>query len=569
MLKRVVAYGYRYGEVNLPPVGEVKDGTKIKIRTMPPDFRRPPVAASLGCHAVDAALPHVDPTDVPTAVAGVQKRFATKPPAPDPELRAHFRTFVRSWVRSHFDPLSPDVDTSPEAWLESCNYTQARKKELLDKYYRMLNIHDRRMKYFHCKSFIKDEVYQALKHARCINSRSDEFKVTVGPIFRLIEKVVFQYEAFIKKIPVADRPKYIRDLLYVEGADYFAADYTAFESLFTADLMEDCEMQLYEWMVRDLPGGSDWLKIIREALLGENVCDFKDFSVKVPATRMSGEMNTSLGNGFTNLMVLLFLAEYKGCTNIKVVVEGDDSAARMTGPRPTKEDFAKLGLNCKVEFHTKIEHMSFCGLVFDVDDLINVTNPMEVLATTGWTNQAYVKSRKSKLDKLLRCKALSLAHQYPGCPIISGFAQYLLRSTRRISNKSLKDYLEKSTIFSLWEKDQLIEAVRDERKIKVLTPPKNTRLLVNDLYGITLEQQYQAEKYFEGLGDLQPFKLTALFCNVPDEWQDYSVKYTRYVNVRSAMCLEPAGLSARLAEYMINVNDVPERIALKQSQTRF
>ncbi len=483
--------------------------------------RRPPVAVSLGCHVSNIAQPHPCQADVRTAIAGVQKRFATEPPSPDMEKMLRFKNFVQKWVAQNLVPLPPDSDTSLEHWLESCNYTLSRKEELKRKWQRVVDIEDPTKNYLLCKSFVKDETYAEFKHARLINSRSDEFKAFVGPIFRLIEKEVFKNEAFIKKIPISERPKYIRDLLCVEGSRYFAADYTAFESLFTSVLMEHCEFVLYDYMTQHLPQRDQWLRVVRQALTGRNKCQFKKFRVELDATRMSGEMNTSLGNGFTNLMVLLFLAHENGCTDVKCVVEGDDSAARMTGRLPDKEDFATLGLNCKAEFHNSIETMSFCGLVFDATDLVNVTNPLEVLATFGWTSRRYLRSKKSVHKALLRCKSLSLAHQYPGCPIISSLAQYGLRATRSID---IRHFASQRGGFSLWERDQLLAALKDEKNIRIIVPPTNTRCLVEDLYGVSASVQKRIEAQLDSMDSLEEIPLP--YVQFPEQWEEYFRSYS-------------------------------------------
>jgi len=551
--------------VPLPDIGPVKEDTEFKIRTMTDVQLRPPVAVSLGCHSEGMALPHVDQTDVPTALAGAQKRFTTKPPEPNVELMEKFRLFVRKFVRENFVPLDPNSDCSIEAWLETCKYTNLRKKELLDKFRRMNNIHHKGSKYKNCKSFIKDETYPAYKHARSINSRSDEFKATVGPIFRLIEKEVFKHRAFIKKIPIAERPAYIRKLLHIEGAKFFGADYSAFESLFTLLLMDCCEFELYRYMVSRLPEGQEWMDLVEDATGGENVCEFKDFTVRVPCTRMSGEMNTSLGNGFTNLMVLLFLAELNGCTHIEAVVEGDDSAAVMTGPRPTAEQFAMLGLNCKVEFHDSIETMSFCGLVFDAGDLVNVTDPREVLASFGWSNHQYVAARSGVLKQLLRCKALSMAHQYPGCPIISSLAQYGLRVTRSVD---VRKFITEKGRFNMWEREQLLNALADEKKIKRIEPPMNTRLLVEKLYGITLGQQRKLERYLDDCSELKPIPTMQTLCNVPDDWVDYYQKYVRRVDVAKPSARHPVGFQPYVESLCENINTLPSRAEWPDSSIR-
>lgn len=78
-------------------------------------------------------------------------------------------------------------------------------------------------------------------------------------MFHRIEKALFQLEPFIKKIPVPERGKYIYDMLWEEGAVYYASDYTAFETHFTADLMDAVEFELYRYMAPDDVDGRQFL----------------------------------------------------------------------------------------------------------------------------------------------------------------------------------------------------------------------------------------------------------------------------------------------------------------------
>ncbi len=80
---------------------------------------------------------------------------------------------------------------------------------------------------------------------------------------------------------------------------------------------------------------------------------------------MSGEMNTSLGNGFSNLMFMLYACEIQGieCDGI---VEGDDGAFALSlkpGQKFDESIFAEMGLTIKLEKHTDLMSMSFCGIL--------------------------------------------------------------------------------------------------------------------------------------------------------------------------------------------------------------
>jgi hypothetical protein len=504
-------------------INPIKLGTTLSVPKQVNLDRRPPVQISLGCHVEGVARPHPDPLDPLTTQAGVRMRFARAPPSPNPRKMKRLAKFVRTWVKENLTPLAADTDLSIESWLESTSYPRKRKDELLEKMDKFTHLDDSDKKYKMCKSFMKDECYDEYKHARGINSRSDEFKCIVGPIFKKIEEEVYKHEAFIKHVPVAERPKYIMDMLYTDGAQYGVTDYTAFESLFTKQLMTICEFEMYNYMTMNLAENAWFMKICKEVLGGTNVCEFKTFVVKLLATRMSGEMCTSLGNGFSNLMFMLFLCEEIGSKNTKGVVEGDDGLFRTQGRFPTRDEFAELGLNIKIETKDSLAEASFCGILFDPDDQINITDVKKVVASFGWTTRQYANANKHTLKKLLRCKSLSFAYQYPGCPIISSLAQYGLRVTR---SYDVSRFLDRMKTSSYYHMEILRLAVKDEKNIQVLQPPMKTRLLVERLYGISVEQQLSVEAYLDGLEDVTPLCPISIDSDWPAAWLHYWNTYS-------------------------------------------
>jgi hypothetical protein len=160
---------------------------------------------------------------------------------------------------------------------------------------------------FRIDQFVKSEFYELFKHFRMINARCDTFKASVGPVFKVIEHEIFKNPAFIKKIPVMERPEYICNRILKGGGLYMETDYSSFESLFTPQLMRSCEMIMYKYMSRDLLGGTTWFSLVERTITGTNAISNKYFKAWVEGKRMSGEMNTSLGNGFSNLMIMKFV----------------------------------------------------------------------------------------------------------------------------------------------------------------------------------------------------------------------------------------------------------------------
>jgi len=515
----VRGFGYRWDEVGLP-VPNIKKKVEISVPREVDLLKRPPVYVSLGCHLEGAALPHADPHDPWTMLAGTCKRFAVETPEIDQDLLCEFSTFVKEYVEANYTPLPADTDVSVETWLEGTSYPLWRKEELMRVHESIADPWD--PKHFLCNSFEKDEGYIEFKHARGINSRTDAFKCMVGPIFKAIETIVYQDHQFIKHIPVSQRPKYIRDLLS-KFKSVYASDFTAFEALFVKLFMTACEFVLYEHMTKNLPEGAEFMRRCRVVLAGRNTCNFRDFSVWIEAVRMSGEMCTSLGNGFSNKMLQLFMCKKAGATEVECVVEGDDGLVGTNGPIPTTEMFAKLGMIIKLEPVQDVCEASFCGLVFDPEDLVNISEPWKVVAQFGWTSSHYRNSSRTALDALLRCKALSLAHIYPGCPIISELAQYGLRVTSHVTTQRLWRRWGNKDL-NLWERDRL-KAVLEAGAVTPIEPPLNTRFLMERRFGVTVETQLQVEAYLRKQDRLQPLHLDIeLF---PSSWRYYWDAYVR------------------------------------------
>jgi hypothetical protein len=313
--------------------------------------------------------------------------------------------------------------------------------------------------------------------------------------------------------------------LYRPDGVYLATDHTAFESVFLAELMNAVEMVLYEFMSSELPSGGEWFDLVSEVLTGKNRCEFKDFTASIDATRMSGEMCTSLGNGFSNLMLCLFVCDQVGSCGVDALIEGDDGLTVVEGTVPTSADFAKVGLVIKLDVHKNLSEASFCGLVFDTSDRNNVTDPLVVLASTPWAPQKYCMARSTKLKTLLRCKALSIAHQYPGCPVLVSYSRYLLRVTRGHDVRHMAINWKNT-----YEREQLLDAISSalpDRPIGM-----GSRLLVESKFGLPIEKQLELEEYFDNCDVLQPVLVGNLDLFTHPSWKDYSSKYVRYSDPR-------------------------------------
>jgi len=282
--------------------------------------------------------------------------------------------------------------------------------------------------------------------------------------------------------------------------------------LFTPDVLKACELQLYAYMARDLIDGKRLVRSIARALAGTNKMVSRDFLASVEGVRMSGDMCTSLGNGFTNLMLMLFLCKENGADAVGVV-EGDDGLFRIRGNPPTKEQFANLGFRIKMEENCDVGKAGFCKQYFDTVVKENVIDPVELLCKFGWSHSLLRQGGPATVRALLRAKADSLEAEMPAAPI----AGALVRMVRRCIGEGKRLYEG-----ARGGPDWYHGVARG-----VLCPVSmKSRVLVADLFGVSVAKQLEIEYYLDGIQVLQPLAgpVTEL---MKKEWCDFYSRYGR------------------------------------------
>lgn len=512
------------------PLPPLKDNLTVVKRNRAPWVEGRKIAmVSSGVHVEGSHLPIPDPQHPDSLIIGIHKRFGYQPPEPDPEWLEEICGFTLNWCKKNLVPLPPDSNTTVERWLRHTSYEAWRKKELYELAKNVENPYD--PVHSIVKSFQKEEQYEEYKYPRAINARSDYFKTMSGPIFKLIEEQLFALPWFIKKVPRHKWSEKIMNTLDPQ-ARIIATDYSAFEAHFIRPIMKKIEFVMYRYMTKYLPEHRWFSELCDNVIAGRNTCKFKYLTVKIDATRMSGEMNTSLGNGFSNLMLMLFACHKVGATDVRGFVEGDDGLFTMRGKVPTTELFAKLGFTIKLVEHERISTASFCGMVFNEEDRINVTNPLKVISKLGWCSPKYTKAKNSKLLMLLKAKALSNAYQYPQCPIVIAATRWVLRCTKHIdlrpyfANRGIQDYEKAELRRALAHLGELEELITKPVPIK-------TRLLVEELYGVNYNTQVWTERWFDMQNELCPIPDTLFRQNVPSSWKNFYEGYVDQVDVSS------------------------------------
>jgi len=214
-----------------------------------------------------------------------------------------------------------------------------------------------------------------------------------------------------------------------------------------------------------------------EILSGVNRVESKYLSVEIDSRRMSGEMNTSLSNGFANLMLFKFLTQNTGSV---CVVEGDDCLARIEGPCPTAEQYAELGFRIKIETYDDLGMASFCGLLFDLRDRQLFKEPTKAILNFGWSNYIYLHASFKTKKQLAKSKAMSFMSECPHSPIIGCFA---LRMYNLLRDVKCKVDITNTYVHYLLKQFKFVE----------FSPTLRTRLLFHQKFGISLTHQLLIE----------------------------------------------------------------------------
>lgn len=192
---------------------------------------------------------------------------------------------------------------------------------------------------------------------------------------------------------------------------------------------------------------------------------------RVWAKRMSGEMTTSLGNGFSNLMIMTFA---KHC-------------AERLGMNVDTDWFKSLGCLCKLQVVDDPSEASFCGMIFEPASCQMIRDPRSTILKFGWTSKIYARASGSLAMRLLRMKSISLAHVAGSCPVLWALAKRCIDLTDGYRNADLCRLVRGSS----YEREQLTLRLMSSTIFE--EPTMETRVLFEKLYDISVSDQVRIE----------------------------------------------------------------------------
>lgn len=474
----------------------------VKIKTLGFELKpKQQIARSLGPRLLGLAPPMADAMDQSTLLDGARYRFCRGHNVPSTQVQREMREFTLRFCKRYLEPLE-SLTIDYERYLdENTHYGQKRKDELLRIHDNMTGIYETKPTY---KSFGKVENLRdgtKYKHVRCINPPPDEWKVFAAPYIHAVESVVCKLPFFAKYVPVMKRPEHIAKLFDGTSPPYVVTDYTSFESSMVPEVYMNTEGVVYEYMLQNNP---EVVAYINQWNSGIHNCKFKDFTISIKGVRMSGDPNTSLGNGIINLLLMAYLCE-KQDLEFRGMVEGDDGLFNFSGDIDLSPLY-EFGFQVKAENHETIYDTSFCGLMLS-QSLAAFANPRVVLNSFGWSSSKYRNSGKSIRLGLLRSKALSLMYCNPRCPILTKLAERYIELTAGYREVVSDNF---------WDQRILSEKIKYSDELCIEHDKGITmqdRLDFEHLYNISPAQQIRIEQKIsvQGLGPIDDPDIDALF----------------------------------------------------------
>jgi len=462
---------------------------------------------------------------------GAMKRGAFKPPDPDPVMKEKFIYFVKNVFCKQFAQMeAPKFEwLTPEAireYLDHTPYPEHRKQGLFKEFEELMDPFN--PKYAVVRGFMKDEGYDEIKYPRIINPRDDKFKVVAAPVFKKIEVEIYKHPSFLKGVPREQWAEKVCDK-FVPGYPTQSNDFSAYEAHAVA-WVQECEFLVYEHILGPhKPYFWNWLKKI---FLGRQHMVYKYFTVSQPTSRQSGDPQTSDGNGLINLALILFFAWLRDGRSLEYV-DGDDSLTQYFGcPFPTIDDFRRLGFTAKPQLHRDFTTASFCGLIFDPHDRIIITDIIKALVKLGYTTRNYKLARPPVLHGLAKVKAYSYIYQYAGCPIVARACVWIIRNTGHIDVRRLL----RSPTIDMYTREMILQGMSKYSELAALamrTPSTNTRLIVEEMYGLDVKTQRSLEKWFDTHA-YAPMPSRYIADLVPQVWRDYTDRYVTICAIRDS-----------------------------------
>lgn len=278
--------------------------------------------------------------------------------------------------------------------------------------------------------------YNDMKAPRCIQYRTKRYQLELARFLQPVEKMVYGWEdAYGVPIIAKSRNSHQRaqDLLAksleFEDPVFFLLDHSKFDAHCSPELLS-VEHWFYDQVYDDR-----LLRRLMEWQLTNKGITKNHTKYFTPGTRMSGDLNTGLGNCIINAAMLQDWLNQAGVPGT-FYVDGDDSVVivgrrhaeqlRMCGGG-VKEHWLSYGMETKCEVVYEWEDVDFCQCkpVFDGQSWRMLRDPSRLMSRTMWTCKKLPPRIIPRYVKSLGMCELAVGY---GMPIAQALAQALIKA---------------------------------------------------------------------------------------------------------------------------------------------
>lgn len=207
-----------------------------------------------------------------------------------------------------------------------------------------------------------------------------------------------------------------------EDPVFLCADHSRFDAHVNVELLKQ-EHLVYK---RCCPQTNELNSLLRWQLknLGKSKGGIR---YKMRGKRMSGDINTGLGNTVLNVCMLAAWLEFNCCSKYRLMVDGDDSVIILdrlefeTFEVAIEEFMLKLGMETEMDVVHDIWKVDFCQSrpVLLPGGPTFVRNPFKVMTTMGRTAE---RRDDVTMQMVMRSSALSELAVAPGAPVTNELA---------------------------------------------------------------------------------------------------------------------------------------------------
>lgn len=588
--------GYRTNEDRaMPSIGEcVKNFRICKMEQMRPSdsiVRKLAALTNYNCKGNLAPIP--DTNDANNIREGLAKRVGGKVPEPCDSFKALFPEFVKHWIRkndlygSYIDLMVEEVEEliNWEKYKLTLRYDPNRLREL-EKIRKEVDelgtfcFNDSPEGEFQQKlwnkieAHVKWESYHGeKKYVRMIFARSDYFKVAFGGRAKQIQKILYRKtEYFVTDTPVKDLPKILKEAL-LKYDIIFGTDFSRFESHNYPWFMQNCFRLIVESMFgMEL---DDELMRSFDTLVGKNIIENIFLWCTVDGKTMSGEVWTTIINTLTNIVVLAYILEAEGLSYgtgffshphaFKVgffgvrlppktvshtcKAAGDDQIFGVTklpwvdyNLYNDGKILQKYGVELKIDRKSSLSGSGFLSKYYSEWDDATLCDPLKQLSK-GILPVKYAHSKPGLKKALARARAMSLLFEFEQCPIVSSYARCILRCTRNVQISKALVHMRKDDSYKFEQIKTAVEwyeSFADKKNLN-FTVGMDSRLVIEDNFGIPMVTQQVIEEYFDSVDDTRfplEFDVPCLDLITPEANSQFYEDYTFPNNDKSnVVCL--------------------------------